>query len=120
MRKLRMYKSALFLVSWFPKGLGLDVPTSNSKGLTLRPGMQEELRTRGTKTKDPLRPGVFAREKGLFMRTGLGDLSHKRPDFLLLSWFPQEEKVLIHESRPVPVREWLITPTCLQHLSTAR
>jgi len=50
--------------------------------------MQEELRTRGTKTKDPLRPGVFAREKGLFMRTGLGDLLHKRPDFLLLSWFP--------------------------------
>jgi len=46
MRKLRMYKSALFLASWFPKGLGkglgLDVPTINSKGLTLRPGMQEE------------------------------------------------------------------------------
>ncbi len=43
MRKLRMYKSALFLASWFPKGLGLDVPTSNSKGLMLRrPGMQEE------------------------------------------------------------------------------
>ncbi len=50
--------------------------------------MQEELRTRGTKTKDPLLPGVFAREKGLFMRTGFGNLSHKRPDFLLLSWFP--------------------------------
>ncbi|MCK4392239.1 hypothetical protein KAX17_04985 [Candidatus Bipolaricaulota bacterium] len=89
MRKLRVYKSALFLASWFPKGLGLDVPTTTSNCLTLRrPGMQEELRTRGTKTKDPLLPGVFAREKGLFMRTGLGNLSHKRPDFLLLSWFP--------------------------------
>ncbi len=74
MRKLRMYKSALFLASWFPKGLGLDVPTTNSKCLMLRrPGMQEELRIRGTKTRNPLRLGaclcrygrqVFAKKRG--------------------------------------------------------
>jgi len=42
MRKQECTNQRFFLVSWFPKGLGLDVPTTNSKGLTLRPGMQEE------------------------------------------------------------------------------
>ena len=71
MRKLRMYKSALFLVSWFPKGLGLDVPTTNSKGLTLRPGMQEE---HVLERREQMTLGGCSRRSGIYY-TPRGDLS---------------------------------------------
>jgi len=51
-------------LSWLPV-LKLNLAMTNSKCLMLRrPGMQEELRIRGTKTGNPLRLGVFARKRG--------------------------------------------------------
>ena len=73
-------------------------------------------RFRTMRTNDPWRSWrlpVPVRQTGLGERTGLGVLSHKKPGFFLLFCLPQEEKVLIHKSRPVLMPPgWLPTPAC--------
>jgi len=60
---------------------------------------------------------VLARERGFSREWGIGDCRTRNRDS---SCLPQGEKILIQKSRPVPMREWLITHTGPQHLSTAR